>query len=264
MTAGLIGFSEPGALTQASPAIWKDCPKTLLNDLGLGFYVNKGFQGNDGSLPGLASDSDSGTTFTYKTGEETGVMTVTITNTDNNAAAVYTQPLGKIVKNSGNKVWAEVRVALGAVADQAVFFGLAEEAALDRDVIADNAGAVDTESVIGFLCETGDQDAYDIIYRKDNGTVVEVLADATNSARLTAAGLTAAAVGTGYRKLGLRFDGRTRLEFYVDGVLVITQTVDTTIDQSKAYGAILAIKTGTTTQRTLNVDLFAAAFQVRS
>lgn len=259
-----VNFSQTGESTQPSPSVWSDCPKTLLNDLGLGAYVRKDFNGDDGTLPGLASDSDAGSTFTYNSSNDS-VMDVAVTNTDNNAAAIFTRPLGSVTKNSGNKLWMEARVALAAIADQGVFVGFVELAGASRDVVADNAASngVITESLIGFLVDNGDTNAFDAIYRKDAGAVVNVLNDVTNATAIPStdrASLTA----DGFVKLGVRFDGRDKLHFYVNGVEVATQTVDGTVDQSKTYAAIAAIKTGTAAANTLRVDFFRAAAQLRS
>jgi hypothetical protein len=65
-------------------------------------------------------------------------------------------------------------------------------------------------------------------------------------------------------RFGLRFDGRTTLRWYVNGVQVVSQEVDSTVDQSKEYGAILALKTGAASGRTVRYRLIRAAAQLRN
>lgn len=259
MSFGLVSHSNSGSPGLPSPSIWGDCPNTLLNDKGLGFFVSRRFAGDTPTLPGVPTDSDASSTFTYNTGAlGNRTLDVTVSGTDNNAASMFSRPLGKIVKDSGNKLWFEADVALAAIADQGVFVGVAELAALDRDVIADAATTVGTESVIGFLCAADDTDAFDAVYRKNADTVVEVLPDATNSQLLDSPGAVAALA---FHKFGVYFDGRDRVRFYVDGVNVYTAVLDDTFDQSKEYGAILSVKTGANASRTIHTRFFQAAYQ---
>jgi hypothetical protein len=87
----------------------------------------------------------------------------------------------------------------------------------------------------------------------------------TNSAALTAAGLTPSnLVINTFVKFGLRFDGNKTLYFYVNGVQVAKQEVDTTFDQSSYYVAAFNMKTGAATAVTNYVDFIRAAAQVRS
>ncbi|MEM8737271.1 MAG: hypothetical protein AAGG38_02170 [Planctomycetota bacterium] len=251
-----VFYGEPGRVTQPSPSVWGDCPQELLAQFGAGLFVHKDFDGSDATLPGLANDGDA-PTFGYSSVGDT-VLDIVTGSVDNNAAAIFTRPLDLVQKNSGVKVWAEASIALAAVADQGVYFGLAELAALDLDVVADDAGDVAAESVIGFLQAADDTDAFDAITRVDAGATTEVLADVTNASAIPAPERASVAADT-FVKLGVRFDGRENLEFYANGVKVASLTPDDTIDQAKSYGAILGVKTGAAASRTVRVEFFRAA-----
>jgi len=276
----IIGYDNPGDADKPSPAIWGDCPNTILNDKGLGVFVHEDFQ----SPLAISTTTDSapvaGGAFSYKGDTDTSITSVADTptgivdiETDSTAAdagCLVANAFAKIVKNSGNKVWFEARVAPGDVDDDmGTFIGFVEEDGADEDVIADdpatNASVVG-QSLIGFFQNNADPDAYNAIYRKDADTVVEVLADVTNATALPAddrASLVdgVAATGVGFHKLGIKFDGRDKLLFFVDGVHVATQTVDSTLDQSKFLSPIVAVKTGDGAAEKIFVDFVRAAYQ---
>lgn len=279
MAYGDIGFSQIGDSRQKSPSIWGDCPNTLLQDKGLGYFVHEDFLGGPvvnttitsallGRLSvgnGFSIDGDDDTVLTHKAAEIGGYLDLETDGDDNDAAAYFTQPLGPITRNSGNKLWAEIRIELGAVADQGVFFGIAEEAALSRDVIADNiaSNGVIGESLMGFLVDNGDTNAFDIVLRKDGGTVVNILNDSTNSVAIPLASRASITADVEF-KLGIRFNGRDKIYFYVNGYEVAAYDVDSTVDQSKSYAAIFAIKTGTAAAQSIAVDFVSAGYSSRA
>lgn len=282
MGFGKVGFAQAGNAAAPSESIWGDCPNTLLRDLGLGYFAHEEFLGaSTGTLAAALDvnqwsaggnfklDADTDTVLTQKAAEQGGYLDIETDGDDNDAAAVFSQVLGKIVRNSGNKLWFEARFEVGAVADQGVFIGIAEEAALSRDILADDvatsgaSGLID-ESVIGFVIAADDTNGLDIVYSKDAGTPVAVLNDATTSTSYTDGGGTSAAiVADTERKVGIYFNGRTTLAFFVDGIKVAEQDVDSTVDQDKNYGAIIAVKTGTGAAVSIAVDWVRVAAQVR-
>lgn len=266
----VVSFSRPGPSDQVSPSIWGDCPNTLLEDLGLGFFRDIRFDGR--SVTALMDEDNDSVTYAQLDGERGGGISVTTGSSDNNAAALFLEPMGRIVKNSGNKLWFEAIVAPGDVdADLGFFVGLTERDALDgttgsgaRDVVADDAGsnALIDESCIGFIQDNGDDDAFDAIYKKDDGTAVNPATDVTNDSALDSdeqASLTDGA----FWKLGLKFDGKETLSWWVNGVKVAEQTVDDTIDQSHDLGPVLCIKTGAAAAEAFHVKRVRCAFQER-
>jgi len=281
-----VNFSQAGETGQPSPSIWADCPKTLLNDLGLGFYADVQFQGAPtGTLAAaldvnqtafgagaLKIDADTDTVLTQVAGKRGGALRIETDGDDNDAAALYSQPFGRIVKNSGQKLWFEAIVAQPDVSeDYGVFVGLAEEDAVDgttataRDVISDNAAsnAVVAESVLGFIRDNGDVDAYDLILKKDAGTAANPATDVTNATAIASDNRASLTDGAEF-KLGIRFDGRDKLQYFVDGIKVTEDTVDSTIDQSHDYCAVIGIKTGTGAAEQVDVRRVRFAFQERS
>ncbi len=254
--SGSIGFSQIGENAQPSPSIWGDSPNTILQDKGLGYFVHEEFTGGADSIAFTAAltvgsgvlgfDGDTDTVITHKAAEVGGYLDIETDGDDNDAAAIFSEPLGTITRNSGKPLWFEARVELGAVADQGVFVGLVEEAGASRDVVADNAASngVITESLLGFLVDNGDTNAFDIVLRKDAGTVVNILNDASNATAIPLASRASITADVEF-KLGIRFNGRDKIYFYVNGYEVAQYDVDSTVDQTKNYCAIVAVKTGT-------------------
>jgi hypothetical protein len=273
-----VGFSNIGDSNQPSPSIWGDCPNKLLEDRGMGFFKHVEFLAAptgvlaaalditmisfDGALK-LSADTD--TVLTMKAAEEGGYLDLETDGDDNDAAALIGQPLGTIKVNSGKKLWFEARLELGVVGDQGVFVGLVEEAGATLDVVADDAGAdgVVTESLIGFVCDNGDTNAFDIIYRSAAAAVVSVLADCTNAEAIPLAERASVVADTEV-KLGIRFDGRDKLTFYVNGYPVAHQHVDSTFDQTHAYVPIIGVKTGAAAARSIAVDWMRYGYQART
>ena len=275
-------FSQIGDADKPSPSIWADCPKTLLNDLGLGYFFHEDFIGGPTTstataatavTPHMTLSADTATVLTHKSAETGGYLDIETDGDDNDAAALFTQQLGTITANSGKKFWLEARIEVGAVADQGIFLGIAEEDALDGtttnalDVLSDDvaSNSVVAESLAGFIVDAGDTDAVDIILKKDAGTAANPATDVTNSAQITAGGGTAAALAANTEvKLGMRFDGRETMYFYVNGHKVATDTVDATWDQSKTYGVVMGIKTGTAAAVSFACDWIRVGYQSKS
>jgi len=274
MSAGIVGYDNAGDNDQPSPIVWQDCKNTLLPDLGLGYYKHVEFLAPladtiasgeqrpvlDGAL---AIDCDDDTVFAAKAAEVGGYQDVETDGTDNDAFALFSEPLGRIQKGSGQKIWAEARIELGAIADQGLFFGLVEEAGASRDVVADDAGALIGESLVGFQILTDDQDGVDAVYRKDAGTVVEAASVVNNSTAIAVADRADLVADTEF-KLGVRYDGRNTIYWYFNGVQVASQEVDSTVDQAKNYCAILSLKTGAAAAVSIATDWVRYAAQKRT
>lgn len=259
MSNGIIGFSDAGDAGFPSPAVWADCPNTLLVDKGLGYFAHVDGAGDIGSLPGLPQDSDTGT-FTYDSGAvDPRAVLAAIGATDNNALAIHTSPLAAVAKSSGVKVWAEADIALNTLGDAGLFFGIAEKTGLVRDVVADNpsnsaAAGLIAKSLIGFVSAQASSAiaSVDAVYRKSAGTVVTVKAGVATPVAKT------------FVRLGVRYDGRDRVKFYVDGVKVAEQVVDSTFDQVSQLGVVLGLKTGAAASAAVYYRFIRAAAQVSS
>lgn len=279
MSLGAIGFSQIGDAGQPSPSIWGDCPNTLLTDKGLGYFAHEEFLGNieiasfaDASVFGsglLDVDADTGV-LAPLTGKTGGYAKFSTGATDNDAIALFSAPLGKMVRNSGNKMWVEGSFQFAALGDEALFLGFTTEANATRDVIADNpsntvVAALTAATVVGFVTVQAASAiaTVDAKYAKSTGTPVVVLANVTNATAIPLASRASLAATTDL-KLGLRFDGRKTLTFYVNGYKVASQEVDSTFDQATNLVAVLTVKSGSASAKAVSVDWFRYAFQSRS
>ena len=207
-------------------------------------------------------DFDTDATLTAASGELGGFIAITTDNDDNDAFAIFLRPFGEIERNSYKKIWFEIAIQQPSVgADEAFFFGLAEEAAMSRDMIADNCAALIGESYVGFRKlndETGEVDA---VYKLNAGTEVEVGDDVTNANALAVADRSDPAANT-VNKFGFRFDGRSTIEFFVDGIRVATERIsDSTFPTNVNFGFVFAIKTGTALASVAEIDWIRVAYE---
>lgn len=273
----VIVHTQAGANDQPSPSIWGDCPMSRLNDAGLGWYFHENFLGaplvNTTITAALLArlsvgaamsiDGDADTAMSMKAGEMGGYLDIETDGDDNDAVALFTEPMGKIIVNSGQKMWFEARMELGAIADQGMFFGLIEEAGASKNAVADGAAALIGESLIGFQILSDDTDGVDAVFKLDGGAVVEMKSVINNvaSGGNIAADLTA---DTEF-KLGMRFDGREHLQIFFNGYKVYTYTINTsTFPDNVNMGVVLCLKTGAAAARSVAIPWVRAAYQARS
>lgn len=271
----VINYDNPGSATFPMPALWKDCRLETLNDQGLGWYFFDRFQ----SFTPLSTQVDMQrmSEHTRFTGDLDCVTTVIddgrygglnlATNTTaGDGGAIVTRPLGNMVKNSGNKLWFETRVAPGDVDDDmGTFFGLVELDGANHDIIADDPAAdtsVADQSLIGFYQNNANPDAFNIVTKIAGETLVTVATDVTNATAIPAESRASLTDGT-FHRLGIRFDGRETVEFYVNGYKVATANVST-VDQTQDYCGIDAVKTGDAAAESVAISYMRAAFQEQS
>lgn len=253
---GIIGFDNVGPADMPSPSIWSDCPCEHLNESGSGTFVHTTFlaevadtiaSGEQRPTFGngyLSIDCDDDTVTTMKASEFNGYLDLETDADDNDAWCLFTEPFLKIVPNSHQKVWFECRFEVGAVADQGLFIGVAEEAALARDLVADAGTDTDGESMIGFRLLSSDTDQLDFGFKLDAGTWVDVLADVTNASAIASGDRAAIAANTEV-KVGFKFDGLNSIQAFVNGTKVATYTIDTSVFPNGVdMGIGLCLKTG--------------------
>lgn len=301
MSLGYIGYSLGDTTVFPSQGMWSDCLNTVLNDKGLGYFLAQDFLGNyttpaTTAAPGIETFTGAGTTVAGAAASATfgpNVLSLATGATDNNNTAIYGEELGQIVRNSGKKFWFEARVAPTALGDTAFFIGLTTRAGAitaTTGLLSDNpsnSAAATTVAVttVGFISVQAASAIATVNARYSSGsaTAVTVLANVGNATAFTnlngaqfpggtPSGITApgnlaagaSAGATGFVKYGIRFDGYTGLEFYINGVRVATQTVDSTVDQTSYLVPVIAAKNGASTALTLNVDFIRAAFQDHS
>lgn len=266
-------FEQVGPADRASPSIWKSCRKTLVPDLGLGNFFLEDFIAipSDttaaGEQPigfeGLVLTGDAATVLSAVTGQLHGVAEIATAATDNNAWALSGQPYGVFQLHSGKRMWLEGRIALTDVAmDGAIFLGWAEEQATPHDIIADNAGGLADTDLVGFQVLADDPNAVDAVFRQQGTATVEVLADITNAPAIPV-GERASLTNNTLLKLGMSFDGKDRLDFFVNGrrVTSVFPVLTSTFPDNVRMGPILALKTGAIAAESLRVDWLQHAHQ---
>ena len=253
--AKLVTFESPSADRSPSSTIWADCP-------GAGLIANgKGYWFHDEFLGGVADtvaaneqrpivghtfnlDCDDDTVLSFKASEDGGYQDIETDGDNGDGWAFFTEPFCKLTK--GRKVWLEGRLELGdADAQQAFFFGLAEEAALSRDFVNDDCDNLITETMIGFRL-FDEEDAIDVIAQKDASAEVVIASDVTNLDVLDAvlgSGSKAALADNTEIKLGLCYDGDETVEFFVNSVRIIGWSLDSTYyDATKSLAFLAGLK----------------------
>jgi len=269
---GNVTYQQDGNASFPSPSIWADCPFEELKNgdrPGWAFYyqpfgatadtIASGEQRPNYGPFTMLCDNDVVTSM--KGSEQGGYLTMTTPATDNQAALLHTEPLAKLVSNSGKRIWLEGRIEVTDVdGDQGVLFGLGEEACQSADVIDDNAAALMDETFLGFVQLESEatlslaDDAIHCIAQKDAAaTIVALLEDVTDADALGDDG--AAEANLTEYKLGLYFDGKTTVKVFVNGVECAAWTVSTTYtDATKALCVLLGFKTGAATANSISVN----------
>lgn len=282
MAFGIVGYDNPGDANQLSPNIWADCPMEELNSKSLGVFVYEDFQAQYAitttvdSAPigrgGFSYKGDTDTSITSVADTHNGIVDIETNTTAADAGVLVANAFAKIEKDSGKKIWFEARVAPGDVDDDmGTFIGLVEEDGADEDVIADDPATNASTAAVtltGFFQNNADPNAYNIINKNETATVEQILADATNATAIPSASRASLidGVGTteaGFHKLGIRFDGLETVQYFVDGYLVATNTVDSTVDTTNFLAPIVAVKTGDSAAEKIFVDFVACGYQER-
>lgn len=245
-----------------SPIIWADCPViTILRDPSKGIHIFEDFEG------GGVTDNVADYKFALVgdtpeiervTDEVSGVVTIEGTTADNDEAYLVSNLLYELKKNNRKKFWLEARFKLlDSNAPQGVIFGLGEDSMLAADALVDNATSLGDYDFIGFAAISGSDggamEDFDSVYHEagDGGapTVIEtdiVDIDGTDYDDI-------------YIKLGIKFDGKETVSFYLNGVLQATtfdlDSFDTDDQLTEELGVVLGIKyDGTVTGDGMKVD----------
>lgn len=267
-------YEQIGPADQPSPSIWRGFSLSRMREHSLGNYFHEDFYGVSANLTSatettpqfgpLALDAEVATVIAALD-DFGGKVDIETDGDDNDCWALTARPFAKTVLNS-RQPWAfEGYIELGDVAmDGGMFFGLAEAAALSREAVADDAGGLIGESLVGFQVLADDPNAVDAVYKLDAGTAVEIIADATNSSVITAEGGTAASLANDTPvKLGMRFDGRETLEVYINGYKVASASLSATFPVGVEMGLVWNLKTGAAAAESAASDWIRAAYQER-
>ena len=218
-------YGIAGDANVTSPLIWKDCPMgAIIKDPSRYIHIWDDFDKVDSSLSAAGAYGGwlvkgTNSVVAALADENNGVITVGGGGTAHDDAYLHSNALYDLTMNNNKRFWFELRVNLAdADFDGGLIAGLAQYSACAADLIVDECEAiVTTKDFIGFMGFSasslmGDMEA---IYQQeadaahtDVDTSVATLADDT------------------YVKLGMRFDGKKTVTFYVNGAVAATLDID--------------------------------------
>jgi hypothetical protein len=221
-----------------SPRIWADCPVvTMQKDPGKGIHIFEDFLGKYTALTagGILVNTpfemvdDGGDAFvkidTTAYDNEHGVVTL-----EPDGATAYdevylvSQVLYQLVMNSERRMWFEARIKLEDItADMSLICGLGDATLLaGTSVIQESATPTTIESrdFVGFVAFTDGTKIHDI------DAIYHEVGDSAVTQVKNAAFAQASWINDTYVKLGLKFDGKKSLKYYINGVEVGELDVD--------------------------------------
>lgn len=246
-----VKYKRAGLAASPSPSIWADVPVTqYITDPGSGIHIWEDFAfgtaANATDLGGVFYLVGTNPDCAMVTDEET-VLNISGSNAGDDEAYLRTNMLCNevIKKNSGRRLWLEARVKFeDADADTTFLFGLGEDSLLAADALANEGATRNNIADYDFIGFHADNDGtnmgnFESCYHQDGdgGALTAVQA-----AVITNSGTT---YDDTYVKLGLKFDGRQTVKFYVNGTKCTTDLDidDLTSDKlDDALGIILGIK----------------------
>lgn len=280
-----VTYEAPNSGRGFSGTIWASCLQLGLPENGDGYFVSDDFlsgisdtiasgdrQPVVGHSMNLLSDDD--TVLAFKASEVGGYQDIETDGDNNDAWTIFSEPFCKLADN-GKKIWLEARLELGsASADQGFFFGLGEEATQTLEVIDDGRADLMDETMIGFVLLKTHTDTnatvamadatINIVARKDGDELLVIAEDVTNLAVLDTvlgSGSKAALAANTEYKLGLRFNGTDKVEFFVNSVRVFTWTLNSTYyDPDKTLVTVASLKTGAAQSVAFDWIRFAAQY----
>jgi len=249
--AGYVDYKTANTVPSGgpSPIIWADCPVvTFIRDPGKGVHLFEDF------LRGtVANDTDLGAYFSLVgtnpdcamvTDEANGVLNISGSGAQYDEAYIRSNLLCNeaIKKNSRKKVWFETKLKIeDHDADLSIIAGLGEDSLLAADAIEDSVTptALADYDFVGFVGFTGGTSLGDIdaVYHQDgDGGTPTAVAEAIDDEDLA---------DDTYYRLGFKFDGKSAVTFYVNGVALGTtlDVDDLTGDKlDDALGIIVGVK----------------------
>jgi len=243
--------------------MWADCPVLeFIHDPGRGFYwcddfMNTDHAGSTAEVNGwdLVGDAGAGTNaneaaVTAQSTKTGGVGQLSTDSDDNDEIYMCAnQNLGGQVQIKKNyRMWYEARIQLGNITTSSFFIGLAAESVAANFMADTQTDAAIWETsdptAIGFMI-AGDTDpnGLDFVYH-DAGTGPH-----------TQGGSLGDVTTTPYYRLGLYFDGKEKVECWMDGVKKFTVDPDASgFPDQDLMGCVFAIKNFSGTASTLNID----------
>ena len=242
-----VTYKAAGQAASPSDSIWGDCPVLdWMKNPGKGFHLWEDFEGGctvdevaqyKFALAGDAPDIDPLTT-------EHSVVELTAPGAANQCVLLKSNILYELKKNSGKRMWLEARFKLlDSNAEQGMIFGLGEDSMLLDGAIADGGTAIGDYDFIGFAAlASGDGSAMediDSVYHEagDGGAPTVIQADIVDIDGTTQ--------DNTYWKLGMKFDGKETVTFYLNGEKCTTtfdpDDFDTGDQLTEDLGVVLGI-----------------------
>jgi len=199
---------------------------------------------------------EAGTSGSYGmlTTEVGGVARLVTGTQDNDEASISPGIDAGIVKiNDGTGiVCCEARIRMSSIADNAlaVFFGLVEEGWSAAGALTNDTGVPVDKDCVGFSKVHTDGDAMTVVHNTAGGGGITTLISS----------VLVPAADTWY-KLGLRFDGQSKVTFYVDGVANATTVLEsaTNFPDGEEMHLGLAGINGAANTMSLDIDWWAVA-----
>jgi len=215
-------YGIAGAANVASPLIWKDCPKgAMAKDPSRYIDIWEDFDGGvaaDVAYYGKFEVVGTNADIDVIDDEYYGVIALSGSDADNEGSFLKSNALYDLTMNNSKRFWFEARVNVVDVSlDQAIVVGLMEPTGCTAEGIADNGADIIDEDYIGFLAIT---DATNM------GNIQAVYQNGGDAAHTDVVAAAHTAVDDTYVKLGMRFDGKQTVTFYVNGASVGTLDVD--------------------------------------
>jgi len=239
-----------------SPIIWADCPVvTILRDPGVGIHIFEDFVGN---LTTLAAAGQAGPYFqlvgtnpVIKIHEDYddlgGAVDIEGGGSGDDEVYLVSNIVYELKMNNNKKMWFEAKFKFeDADADQTFLCGLGEASLLAADALADegaNRNKLADYDFVGFHADNdgSNMDVIDAVYHEDDdgGAVTKVDEDVVT--------INGTDYDDVYIRLGMKFDGKKTVTFYVDGVatgttLDIDDFATNTANELDPLGVILGAK----------------------
>ena len=223
-------YGIAGAADVCSPIIWKDCPMgAIRKDPSRYIHIFEDFVGGiieDDVQPSIFNLVGTNPDCIVVSDELNGVINLHGTGADNDSAFLKSNALYDLTMNNSKRFWFEARVKeVDEDVDHGSIIGLMEPTGCTAEGMADASADIIDEDFIGFIgiSDATNMGNYQAVYQNGgDGAHTDVVVAAHSPADDV------------YVKLGMRFDGKQTVTFYVDGAVVGTLDIDDLTDNSLA------------------------------
>jgi len=215
-------YGIAGAANVCSPIIWKDCPMgAIAKDPSRYIHIYDDFifgTAADVSLNGVWELLGTNADIDVVDDEYYGVIALNGSGADNDSSFLKSNAVYDLTMNNNKRFWFEARInSVDVSLDHAIVIGLMEPTGCTAEGIADNGADIIDEDFIGFLAITN---------ATTMGNIQAVYSNGGDAAHTDVVASAHTPVDDTYVKLGMRFDGKKTVTFYVNGASVGTLNVD--------------------------------------